>query len=139
MNETLVAKDVVAKDVVAQDYRQLVEQFGSPLLLLDKAAVRKQYRALAAALPDVRLHYALKPLPHEAVVAVLKEEGACFDLATNGEVDLVRSQGSARDVAFIPIPSNATAISVMRWSSAAPCLSTTTRWSWRSSFPTRTK
>ena len=42
MNETLVA----------QDYRQLVEQFGSPLLLLDKAAVRKQYRALAAALPD---------------------------------------------------------------------------------------
>ncbi|WP_429124309.1 type III PLP-dependent enzyme [Aeromonas allosaccharophila] len=88
MNETLVAKDVVA-----QDYRQLVEQFGSPLLLLDKAAVRKQYRALAAALPDVRLHYALKPLPHEAVVSVLKEEGACFDLATNGEVDLVRSQG----------------------------------------------
>ena len=83
MNETLVA----------QDYRQLVEQFGSPLLLLDKAAVRKQYRALAAALPDVRLHYALKPLPHEAVVSVLKEEGACFDLATNGEVDLVRSQG----------------------------------------------
>ncbi|HGY1069811.1 TPA: type III PLP-dependent enzyme, partial [Aeromonas salmonicida subsp. salmonicida] len=83
MNETLVA----------QDYRQLVEQFGSPLLLLDKAAVRKQYRALVAALPDVRLHYALKPLPHEAVVSVLKEEGACFDLATNGEVDLVRSQG----------------------------------------------
>ena len=32
MNETLIA----------QDYRQLVEQFGSPLLLLDKAAVRKQ-------------------------------------------------------------------------------------------------
>lgn len=68
MNETLVA----------QDYRQLVEQFGSPLLLLDKAAVRKQYRALAAALPDVRLHYALKPLPHEAVVSVLKEEGGLF-------------------------------------------------------------
>ena len=32
MNETLVA----------QDYRQLVEQIGSPLLLLDQAAVRKQ-------------------------------------------------------------------------------------------------
>ncbi|MDO2947024.1 type III PLP-dependent enzyme [Aeromonas simiae] len=78
---------------LALDYRQLVEQHGSPLLLLDKAAVRKQYRALAAALPDVRLHYALKPLPHPALVEVLKEEGACFDLATNGEVDLVKSQG----------------------------------------------
>ncbi|KUE80270.1 ornithine decarboxylase [Aeromonas schubertii] len=77
----------------ALDYRQLIEQHGSPLLLLDKASVRKQYRALAAALPDVRLHYALKPLPHPALVEVLKEEGACFDLATNGEVDLVKSQG----------------------------------------------
>ena len=52
MNETLVA----------QDYRQLVEQFGSP------AAARQGSRpqtvsGLAAALPDVRLHYALKPLP----------------------------------------------------------------------------
>ncbi|SIQ82272.1 ornithine decarboxylase [Aeromonas sp. RU39B] len=77
----------------ALDYRQLVEQHGSPLLLLDKSKVRRQYRALAAALPGVRLHYALKPLPHAAVVEALMEEGACFDLATNGEVDLVNSLG----------------------------------------------
>ena len=41
------------------DYRGLVAQYGSPLLVLDQAAVRRQYRALAAALPDVTLHYAL--------------------------------------------------------------------------------
>ena len=71
------------------DYRDLVETYGSPLLVLDQAAVRKQYRALVKALPGVRMHYALKPLPHSAVVATLKAEGCCFDLATNGEVDLM--------------------------------------------------
>jgi len=74
---------------VELDYRDLVETYGSPLLVLDQAAVRKQYRALVKALPGVRLHYALKPLPHSAVVATLKAEGCCFDLATNGEVDLM--------------------------------------------------
>jgi len=81
--------------VAGMDYRGLVAKHGSPLLVLDKAAVRHQYRALAAALPGVRLHYALKPLPHMGVVETLKEEGAAFDLATNGEVDLMREAGIA--------------------------------------------
>ncbi len=38
------------------------------------------------------MHYAIKPLPHEGVIQTLRDEGAGFDLATNGEVDLVRSQ-----------------------------------------------
>lgn len=71
------------------DYRELVATYGSPLLVLDQAAVRKQYRALVKALPGVRLHYALKPLPHSAVISALKAEGCGFDLATNGEVDLM--------------------------------------------------
>ena len=71
------------------DYRELVSTYGSPLLVLDQAAVRKQYRALVKALPGVRMHYALKPLPHSAVISALKAEGCGFDLATNGEVDLM--------------------------------------------------
>jgi len=79
-----------SKFVPGMDYRGLVAEYGSPLLVLDQAAVRRQYRALSAALPGVSLHYALKPLPHMGVVETLKAEGACFDLATNGEVDLMR-------------------------------------------------
>jgi ornithine decarboxylase len=75
--------------------RALVARFGSPLLVLDCQKVRRQYHALRAALPGVDLHYALKPLPHAAVVACLREEGACFDLATSGEVELVKAQGIA--------------------------------------------
>lgn len=70
-----------------------VEQFGAPLLLLDCDIVRQQYRALSAALPNVTLHFALKPLPHPVVVRTLLQEGASFDLATSGEVELVAQEG----------------------------------------------
>ncbi|MDH4259178.1 MAG: type III PLP-dependent enzyme [Gammaproteobacteria bacterium] len=72
-------------------------RFGSPLLFIDCNIIRRQYRTLAAALPGVELHYALKPQPHATVVKVLAAEGAWFDLATNGEVDLVRTAGIAPD------------------------------------------
>jgi len=75
--------------------KALVKRFGSPLLFIDCNVIRRQYRALAAALPGVDLHYALKPQPDATVVKVLAGEGAWFDLATNGEVDLVRLAGIA--------------------------------------------
>ncbi|PZN28978.1 MAG: type III PLP-dependent enzyme [Proteobacteria bacterium] len=77
------------------EIRELVARFGSPLLVVDCDQVRRQYRTLQAALPGVDLHYALKPLPHAAVVACLRDEGAFFDLATTGEVELVKAQGVA--------------------------------------------
>lgn len=77
------------------EIRQLAARFGSPLLVVDCERVRRQYRALSNALPGVDLHYALKPLPHASVVASLREEGAFFDLATTGEVELVKAQGIA--------------------------------------------
>ncbi|MFB9134037.1 type III PLP-dependent enzyme [Vibrio olivae] len=83
--------------VLSTEDAQLIEasvaQFGAPLLLLDCDSVRQQYRALSNALPNVTLHFALKPLPHPAVVDTLLEEGASFDLATTGEVELVASRG----------------------------------------------
>ncbi len=71
----------------------LVVQFGSPLFVIDCEQLRSQYHALAKALPGVDLHYALKPLPDRTVVQALAREGSWFDLATNGEVDLVRDAG----------------------------------------------
>jgi len=76
-----------------ESIEHLVKRYGSPLFVIDAARIRAQYRRLAGALPGVDLHYALKPLPHAAVIQALLEEGAFFDLATNGEVDLVRRSG----------------------------------------------
>ena len=76
-----------------ESIEHLVKRYGSPLFVIDAARIRAQYRQLAGALPQVDLHYALKPLPQAAVVQALWEAGAFFDLATNGEVELVRRLG----------------------------------------------
>jgi ornithine decarboxylase len=88
-----------------ESIERLVKRYGSPLFIVDAERVRLQYRSLAAALPGVDLHYALKPLPHAAVIRTLMTEGAWFDLATNGEVDLVQKLGveAARCIHTHPI------------------------------------
>jgi ornithine decarboxylase len=76
-----------------QQIQRLVREFGSPLLIIDCARVRTQYRKLRRALPQVALHYALKPLPHAAVVRTIIEQGGWLDLATSGEIQLAASLG----------------------------------------------
>lgn len=82
----------LSKDKIAL-IESSVTQFGAPLLLLDCDSIRTQYRALKNALPNVTLHFALKPLPHPSVVDTLLAVGANFDLASSGEIDLVNSRG----------------------------------------------
>jgi len=75
------------------EVRRLVKEFGSPLVILDCERVRVQFRKLKKALPRVDLHYALKPMPHPAVVETVVAEGGFLDLATTGEVQLVQRLG----------------------------------------------
>ena len=77
--------------------KQQVAIHGSPLLFLDCDVVRKQYQLLQRALPGVDLHFALKPLPHKAVVDTLRSIGAYFDLATAGEIELVAGSNVSPD------------------------------------------
>jgi len=81
----------------AKVYQQLVKQHGSPLLILDCNKLVEQYNALSKALPGVKLFYAIKSLPHPAAIQTLDALGAAFDIATTGEIQLLRSQSiSAR-------------------------------------------
>ncbi len=75
------------------EIQRLVREFGSPLLIVDCERVRAQLRKLRRALPRVDLHYALKPLPHAAVVRTVVEAGGFLDLATTGEVQLAQRLG----------------------------------------------
>ena len=81
-----------AKDVAI--YQQLVEQHGSPLLVLDCQKLVEQYKALATALPGVEFFYAIKSLPHLDAIRTLAGLGAGFDIATSGEVALLYEQGA---------------------------------------------
>jgi ornithine decarboxylase len=77
----------------AAEVRRLVGRFGAPLIIIDCERIRAQYRKLQKALPGVDLHYALKPLPHAAVVRTVVEMGGFLDLATTGEVQLATQLG----------------------------------------------
>lgn len=77
----------------ARTWRRLAARHGTPLLVLDLGQVRSQYRRLTGALPGVQMFYAVKAFPHPAVITTLAEMGCHFDLASSGEVQLMRDSG----------------------------------------------
>lgn len=77
--------------------------YGTPVLLLEPERVRQQYRRLHDALPFVRFHYALKALSHPRVVEVIREEGGCFDIASDTELELLRGVPVDRVIHTHPI------------------------------------
>jgi len=103
--------------VTAEQLRRLARRHGTPLLVIDCNSIRSQYRDLSAALPGVGIHYALKPMPFAPVVATLRDLGANFDVATTGEIRLVRSQRVAaeRCIHTHPIKSGADIAAALRF------------------------
>jgi ornithine decarboxylase len=71
--------------------KKLAGTHGTPALFVSESRVRQSYRDLAAALPGVRLYYAVKANSAADIVRMLADEGSCFDISTNGEIDIVRS------------------------------------------------
>ena len=61
----------------------------TPILTVDLATVRGSYQQLHAAQPGVDLHYAVKANPSRPVLDALFDEGACWDVASPGEIDAV--------------------------------------------------
>ena len=74
----------------AAHYRDLVARHGSPLLVVSREVLRRQYQSLQRQLPGVSLYYAIKAFPHPAVVETLAELGCHFDVASEGELELLR-------------------------------------------------
>ncbi len=65
----------------------------TPHLTIDLGAVRTNFRALRAALPDARIRYAVKANPAEPILRLLAAEGAAFDVASVGEIAACASAG----------------------------------------------
>ena len=79
------------------DWQALAQRHGTPLLVLEPQRVADQLRLLGTHLPGVQVRYAVKALPHPAVLAQVVAAGAGFDVATDAEVDLVRRLGVSMD------------------------------------------
>lgn len=71
-------------------YQSLVKQHGSPLLVVSRSGLLQQYNTLKSYLPGVAFYYAIKAFPHPEVIRLLAEAGCHFDVASEGEIDLLR-------------------------------------------------
>ncbi|MFN8302094.1 MAG: type III PLP-dependent enzyme [Saprospiraceae bacterium] len=70
-------------------------QDGSPLLLFSSKTFCASYGELQKSLPRVKHHYALKALPYEGCIKAVEECGGYLDLASAGEIELVKTTAPA--------------------------------------------
>lgn len=71
-------------------YQQYADQFGTPAFILDCEVLQKQCDLLKRALPNVSFYYALKAFTHSSVIRTLNQQGIGFDIASSGEIQLLK-------------------------------------------------
>jgi diaminopimelate decarboxylase len=65
---------------------QLVEAYGTPFYVYDRAVLDRKFDALRAALPDrFSIYYSIKANPHPAVVGHFLQRGCGLEIASAGE------------------------------------------------------
>jgi diaminopimelate decarboxylase len=67
---------------------ELAKQHGTPLYIYSRSHIRERYRAIAAAMTDVKplICYSVKANSNAAVISTLAAEGAGFDIVSGGEL-----------------------------------------------------
>lgn len=71
-------------------FEGLVSKYGSPLLVISRSKLIQQYQSLKNYLPGVSMYYAIKAFPNPDVIRVLAEQGCNFDVASEGEIELLK-------------------------------------------------
>lgn len=74
-----------------ENIKRLAVEHGTPLLLFCQKTFRNRYRELQAVLPMVKHYYALKALPYEQCIRVIQQCAGYLDVASIGEIQLVRA------------------------------------------------
>jgi ornithine decarboxylase len=69
----------------------------TPCLVVDLDVVEQNYHALADALPDARIYYAVKANPAPEILSLLSRLGSAFDTASVPEIRMVLDAGCTAD------------------------------------------
>ncbi|WP_445680457.1 type III PLP-dependent enzyme [Radicibacter daui] len=69
----------------------------TPCVVVDLDRVEENYRALAGALPNSRIFYAVKANPGAPVLKRLADLGSCFDTASVPEIEMALAAGATPD------------------------------------------
>lgn len=77
--------------------KALADTRDTPFLVIDMASVNRQYDELAGVFPKAKVYYAVKANPAPEILALLRDKGACFDIASIYELDRVLGLGVTGD------------------------------------------
>ncbi|NHN58005.1 MULTISPECIES: diaminopimelate decarboxylase [Halorussus] len=80
-------------DWPADRLRELADEHGAPLYVLDLDRVRENYRRMADAFPEAEVYYAAKANTARPVLRALADEGAGVECASAGELARALSAG----------------------------------------------
>jgi len=75
--------------------RQTLKKYPSPIMLVRKSILEKQFRRFRTELPKITPYYAIKANPHPEVIKIFMRMGSHFDVASAVEMNLVLSLGAA--------------------------------------------
>ena len=77
--------------------RTALKQHRTPLMLLRRSVLEKQYKRFRRCLPNVTPYYAIKANPHPAIIKTFAKLGANFDVASAAEMKRVLDLGVSPD------------------------------------------
>lgn len=77
--------------------RSLATEHGTALLCISASRLRENLSVLQASLPGVDLYYAVKSNSFEGILALFAGENLNFDLASTGEITMVKAVGVTGD------------------------------------------
>ncbi|MBU1006359.1 MAG: type III PLP-dependent enzyme [Candidatus Omnitrophica bacterium] len=75
--------------------RAMLKKHGSPLMIIRRCVLEKQYNRFRKCLPEVTPYYAIKANPHPAIIKTFIKLGACFDVASANEMKQVLRLGAS--------------------------------------------
>jgi ornithine decarboxylase len=75
--------------------RAMLKKHGTPLMLIKRCMLEKQYKRFKKCLPEVIPYYAIKANPHPGVIKTFVELGASFDVASAAEMKQVLRLGAS--------------------------------------------
>ncbi|MFC1496256.1 type III PLP-dependent enzyme [Candidatus Margulisiibacteriota bacterium] len=83
------------KNGLANGIRKAVKKHGSPLMLINKAVLAKQYERFIRHLANVIPYYAIKANPNPEIIKTFIRLGCGFDVASAAEMNLVLNLGAS--------------------------------------------
>ena len=95
MNLQLLEQKAFNRGVNIDAITDLFHQKGvtTPLLVLSKSEIRRNYDSMVEALPRVKIHYAVKPNSHETIISEVYNSGGNFDVCSAGEIKKILKTG----------------------------------------------